>query len=325
MLARADSFANSNPSAASAAPFPAWARAVHAPETEAEAAFLAGAALARLDAVVRETPPWAGVLRQRLALRAAAASVARSGRSEDEPALRDALHLTRPGADPGPAGQRLRAWRALAAGSLGQWRSAIAVAAERLQIASDAALQAAIAAAEACVASPRPAPFAAARAHERARPRRAPAAGRGGAGESELLAAWLADSVLAQKLTWPCALPLLAAPLFSAAGRRAAGNAVDGDATARVLFAWARGAGHACDLAAELRRRAQKLAEAAPKLRAKGAKAALQALLDEDSLAAATPIAGLSERGTRRLFERLAALGAIRELTGRATFRLYGL
>ena len=55
------------------------------------------------------------------------------------------------------------------------------------------------------------------------------------------------------------------------------------------------------------------------------AAAALQALLDEDSLAAATRIAGLSERGARRLFERLAALGAIRELTGRATFRLYGL
>ena len=67
------------------------------------------------------------------------------------------------------------------------------------------------------------------------------------------------------------------------------------------------------------------MAEAAPKLRAKGAKAALQALLDQDSLAAATPIAGLSERGTRRLLLRLAALGAIRELTGRATFRLYGL
>ena len=146
---------------------------------------------------------------------------------------------------------------------------------------------------------------------------------RGGAGE--LLAVWLADSVLAQKLKWPFALPLLAAPLFASAGRRAATERGDGAETARVLFAWAKAAAHACDLAAELRRRAQKLAEAAPKLRAKGAKAALQALLDQDLLAAATPIAGLSERGTRRLFERLVALGAIRELTGRATFRLYGL
>ena len=88
---------------------------------------------------------------------------------------------------------------------------------------------------------------------------------------------------------------------------------------------WRCAAAHACDLSADLGRRAPRLAEAVPKLRAKGAKAALQALLDEDSLAAATPIAGLSERGTRRLFERLGALGAIRELTGRATFRLHGL
>jgi hypothetical protein len=102
--------------------------------------------------------------------------------------------------------------------------------------------------------------------------------------------------VLAQRLKWPFALPLLAAPLFASAGRRASTDIADGAATARILFAYA-----------------------------KGAKAAVQALLDQDSLAAATPIAGLSERGMRRLFERLAALGAIRELTGRATFRLYGL
>src|SRR5271167_2518462 len=156
MLARPDSSAIPGLSAASAAAFPAWARAVHAPESEAEAAFLAGAALARLDQILRENPPWSGVWRRRLALRAAAASVARAGRSENEAALRDALHLTRSGADPGPAGHRLLAWRALTTGSVGQWRSAIAVAAERLQIASDAALQAAIAAAEAGVASPRP-------------------------------------------------------------------------------------------------------------------------------------------------------------------------
>ena len=133
------------------------------PETRAEAAFLAGAALARLDAIVRENPPWAGVWRQRLALGAAAASVRRAGRSEDEAALRDALHLTRPGADPGPAGRRLLAWRALAARSVGQWRSSIAAAAEVLGVPHDEALQEAIDAAEACAAGARPAPFAAAR------------------------------------------------------------------------------------------------------------------------------------------------------------------
>jgi hypothetical protein len=231
MLARPDSFAPSGLSTAWAAPFPAWARALHPPETEAEAAFLAGAALARLDATLRETPPWAGAWRQRLALRAAAASVARAGRSEDEAALRDALHLGRPGADPGPAGRRLRAWRALAAGSAGRWRSVIARTAELLQIPSDEALQAAIAAAEACVASPRP-----------------------GRGRGERTPRGLARrSVLAQRLKWPFALPLLAAPLFASAGRRDIVGIGEGAATARVLFAWAKAAANACDLSAELR------------------------------------------------------------------------
>jgi len=323
MLARADSFAVPAPSAVPTAPFPGWARAKNPPETEAEAAFLVGAALARLDPIVRENPPWAGVWRRRLALRAAAATVARAGRNEDETALRDALHLTRPGADSGPAGRRLRAWRALAAGSAGPWRSTVAVAAAALDARAVEGLPQAIDAAAACAEGHRPAPFAAARAYQHAT--RALTADRGRGGGGELLAAWLADAVLAQRLKWPFALPLLAAPLFASAGRRAPSDSGDGAETARVLCAYANAAAHACDLAAELGRRASKLAEAAPKLRAKGAKAALQALLDEDSLAAATPIAGLSERGTRRLFERLAALGAIRELTGRATFRLYGL
>src|SRR5271165_423157 len=123
MLRHADSLTTPRPSAATPAAFPAWARPKNPPESEAEAAFLAGAALGRLDAVVQENPPWAGVFRRRLALGAAAANVRRAGRAEDEAALRDAFHLTRPGADPGPAGRRLIAWRELSARSLGQWRS----------------------------------------------------------------------------------------------------------------------------------------------------------------------------------------------------------
>ena len=118
--------------------------------------------------------------------------------------------------------------------------------------------------------------------------------GRGG--EGELLAAWLADAVLAQRLKWPFALPLLAAPLFAGGGRRAGGDVADG-AESAVVFAYAKAAARACDLSAELGRRAQKLQEAAPKLRAKGAGAALGALLDEDSLSAATKSAGMSSAG----------------------------
>jgi hypothetical protein len=331
MLARGDSQAIQSLPAASPAPFPAWARAVNAPETDAEAAFLAGAALSRLDAIVRENLSWIGVFRRRLALGAAAASVRRAGRTEDEAALRDAFHLRRPGGDPGPAGRLLLASRELAARPTRQWRSSFAAAVEVLGVPQDEALEEALEAAEACGAGARPAPFAAARAFALARRALTSGAGRspgGRGGEGELLAAWLADAVLAQRLNWPFALPLLAASLFSGGRRRAGGveNPADSGETTRVVIAYARAAAAAVDLSGDLARRAERLAEAAPKLRAKGAGAALRALLDEDCLAASSQIGGqLSERGARRLFDRLVALGALRELTGRATFRLYGL
>jgi hypothetical protein len=326
MLVRADSQGFEGVPPPSPGPFPGWARPVHAPETEAEAAFLAGAALARLDAIVRENLPWAGVLRQRLALSAATASVARAGRAENEAALRDAFHLRRGGGDPGPAGKVLLAWRELGQRPTRQWRSSLVAAAEFLGIAHDEALQEALEAAAAGVASARPAPFAAARvfaaAHSLSLGARPSLRGRGG---EEALAAWLADAVLAERLNWPFALPMLAAQLRSPAARPALSDLAGGAGTTRVLFAYAQAAAQACDRSAELGRRAQKLFQAAPKLRAKGAGAALRALLDDDSLSATTPIGGLSERGARRLFDRLVALNSVRELTGRATFRLYGL
>ena len=332
MFARADSHGIQRLPAASPPSLPGWARPIHAPETDAEATFLAGAALARLDAIVRENRPWAGVFRQRLALSAAAANVRRAGRAEDEAALRDAFHLGRAGGDPGPAGRFLLASRELAARPTRQWRSSFGAAAEVLGVPHDEALEEAVEAAEACGAGARPAPFAAARAFALARLALTSGAGRrspgGRGGEGELLAAWLADAVLAQRLNWPFTLPLLAASLLPGAGRRLGGleNPADGGEATRVVFAYARAAAHAVDLSCDLARRAERLAEAAPKLRAKGAGAALRALLDEDCLAASSEIGErMSERSARRLFDRLVALGAIRELTGRATFRLYGL
>ena len=241
--------------------------------------------------------------------------------------MRDAFHLTRPGADPGPAGRRLIAWRALSARSAGMWRQSFEIAAEVLGVKRDEALQEAVDAAEAGASGGRPAPFAAAEAAAttlRILRSALPTLG----SDAELVALWLADAVLAQLLKWPFALPLLAAHLFPGSARRAGPGAaaVDENWVCACCLAYARAAAHACDLSADLERQAKKLHAVAPQLRAKGAGAALQALLDDNSLSAATKIGTqMSERGARRLFDRLVALGAIRELTGLSTFRLYGL
>ena len=96
---------------------PAWARLSGSfrDNSEAEALYFAGAALAALDSVAKSDPPWAGVWRRRLALKSAAA-VAQNllKRREDEAALRDAIALARPGQDLGPAGRVYAAFRMLA-------------------------------------------------------------------------------------------------------------------------------------------------------------------------------------------------------------------
>jgi hypothetical protein len=98
-------------------PLPAWARASDARVDASDCALFAGAALAALDPIVRANAPFAGVWRQRLALRAAAATVRMTGRREAEADLRDAWYLRAKGDALGPAGEHLRAWRLLASKS----------------------------------------------------------------------------------------------------------------------------------------------------------------------------------------------------------------
>ncbi len=78
----------------------------------------------------------------------------------------------------------------------------------------------------------------------------------------------------------------------------------------------------------EERQRLESAALAREPREAKGAKAAdavVERLLSDDAIVASEKIAGMSDRGLRRLFDRLVELGAVRELSGRPIFRIYGL
>jgi len=302
-------------------PLPAWARAKAQSSQAVDAPYLAGASLAALDPIARASPLWAGVWRQRLALQAATASLRLIGRRDDQSQLRDVHLLRRPGEDPGPAGRVLLAWRELIARSPDTSEAAIARTATGFGLALSASDLASLAdlAGEA-IRSGRTAIVVVGALTEgavRLRP------------DAELLAFWLADAVLAHKLKWPVPVPLLVSAILEPglriglAGKRPRPGR-EGWQQALAL-AYAQAAGHAIDLASELARRAEGLEAVAPKLRAKGAGAVIAALLNEDALTASSELGGLSDRGSRRLFDRLVALGAVRELSGRPTFRIYGL
>lgn len=130
-----------------------------------------------------------------------------------------------------------------------------------------------------------------------------------------------ADQVLSSALGFSHTLPLLGPGLDRAALR------IEGEELHRACHrAVVSSVEEALRLARALARRAAQLRALAPKLRAKGSARALEMFLTRDALApslALTPF--MSDRAARRLCDRLVDLGAVRELTGRETFRLYGL
>jgi hypothetical protein len=93
----------------------------------------------------------------------------------------------------------------------------------------------------------------------------------------------------------------------------------------------------ACDgaiwMAADLDRRVAKLRAVAPRLRAKKSDEALALFLSHDAVSPSgmlSPVIkdtsfAMMDRAARRLCDRLVELGVARELTGRPTFRLYGV
>ena len=222
-----------------------------------------------------------------------------AGRREGQGALRDALHLTGPGDDPGPAGRIARQWSRAAARpvSVAHLVNTLdGVTAERIALCLDAT-------------GPTPVDRAAqvVEAVLTDHPR------------LEVAALILADAVLARSLGGTHVLPLLALTL-KPRDLRLRGD----DLRLACHRAVVGGVGQALPMAAALVRAAARLRAVVPKLRAKGAGRAVDLFLSRDAIAPGA-MTFMSDRAARRLCDRLVALSVLRELTGRDSFRLYGL
>jgi hypothetical protein len=307
--------------------FPRRARLPPPPAGRSDAAFFAGAGLALLDTILRENPPFAGALRQRLALQAAVSCAKIARRREDAANLRDAEHLAPVGGETSPAGRVHRLWRLFASRSSRLDAPTLGAATALLDLSDGANFEALAEAFHDIVATAKD-PLAAAAGVSAAAMQLfcvAPSV------DAEILALWTADVALAQRLGWDAPVPLLATAIAHASLRRGATGKRprpgDPDWTDAVAGAYALAAQEAFALAGELSRRSQALLASKPILRAKGAGRVVELLLDDDAVspARAAKVARLSDRAARRLFDRLVALSAVRELSGRPNFRLYGL
>ncbi len=278
---------------------PSWITAP-LPITPEDTAFFSGAALSHLHLVMSQDDVPKTLLRARLALRAAEACVTHQGRPERAAELRDAVAFLQPGDSPGPAGEIHFSWQRAVERpvSVKALRRALpAIEPEQIATWLDAGQGA-------------PVPHAASvlQAVFEDRPR------------DPTTAMILADAALAQALGWRHAVPFLALGLKRADVRKS-GDELRLACHRAILAAAAKVTREAGVLA----RHAARLKAVAPKLRAKGADEAVALFLSLDAVAPAALTSLRSDRAARRFCDRLVDLGTVRELTGRDTFRLYGL
>ena len=296
-----------------------WIMDSSVPETLENAGFASGSALALLHVTLHD--PSINVptemLRNRLALRAAVHCLKLEGRGQTEADIRDAYLLTAPGDAMGPAGDMLALWRKGSSISLRHagWRDRLnSLLPEDMQEhfpnwmeqADD--LQGTPVAKAASLLGKMVQMF----------PRQ------------EAAALLCADAILARSLGWDRTLPLFGLHLRGKA-LRAASDAED------IRIACHKAVAHASQdavrLAHDLARRAGRLRAIAPKLRSKGSDEAVQLFLSEDAVLPSSLLSptirgssiAMTPRSARRFCERLIELGVVKELTGRASFRLYGV
>ncbi|MDD9723586.1 DUF1403 family protein [Sulfitobacter sp. PR48] len=288
-------------------------------ETLETVAFRSGAALTVLDQLVSD--PRHGVpvklLANRLALSAATATSKVEGRLARAADIRDAYHLTPPGEARGPDGDLLALWRegvrlragrtgviadligADFAGEVGAW---LDVGLERAR--THGPLSGCVAALRAVLDT-----------DDRA----------------ERVACALSDIVLARTLNWKAMLPVSAQRLTKTVLRDLAAGEQGAELALQIRIL--ETIEETVRLARDLARRAEALRAVAPKLRAKGSDAAVDLFLTEDAVAPASMLSPrvrgtsipMTDRAARRFCDRLVELGVARELTGRPTFRLYGI
>lgn len=300
---------------------PAWVISARA-ETLENVAFRSGAVLTVLDTLVCDSNHGVPVelLANRMALEAATATSKLEGRLARESDIRDAFHLTPPGEAGGPDGDLLAFWREAARLRLtGRgWRAAPgSLAGPGLEAEVENWL--AVSAARARTHGPFAGCAAVIREVLQVDDR------------AERIACMLSDVILGHALNWKTLLPVSAQGLTKAMLRDLVAEGQG--AELKVQQSILRSVEDTIRIARDLSSRAAALRSIAPKLRAKGSEAAVGLFLSEDAVAPSTMLSpmiqgttvSMTDRAARRFCDRLVELGVAHELTGRPTFRLYGL
>lgn len=294
-------------------------------ESLQEAGFASGSALALLHVVL--TDPNIAVptklLRQRLSLKAAVQCLKIEGRGDDEAQLRDACYLTASGDARGPGGDMLAFWSDATriafrrSAGAGGWRE------KQGELLPDHICENVTEWFDAIDDIPPTVNPVARAAHMLALilkefPR------------EESVALLLADIVLARALGWKQIIPLMARYMKRKPLQEYDDHEQLSVACHHVII---KSAQDAIRLSHDLTRRAERLAQIAPKLRSKGSNHVVELFLSEDAISPSSMLSpkikgtnvSMTDRSARRICDRLVSLGVVRELTGRSTFRLYGV
>lgn len=301
---------------------PGWAMTSTTPQTLEEAGFFSGAALLLLHMTLNDLNAQVPteLLRQRLALKASVNCLKLEGRLQTEAEIRDSYYLAEADAARGPAGDMFALWKGALSISLRHagWMDRVGsllpeYLADQLDGWFDKVEQARCPVTRASTMME-----AVLEEHPR----------------QEAIALILGDIVLARSLGFGQLFPLLGVSL-----RRVDINCLvvdqgrDASVDISVHHAVANAARDNVRLAHELARRAWVIKDVAPKLRSKGSDAAVDLFLSEDAISASSMLSpkikgtniSMTDRSARRLCDRLIDLGAVKEFTGRSTFRLYGV